>query len=151
MPVIRPARPADNACAKAIVRDSLQAFGIAAEFDRLDQAIGALGQADSGNLIELVAETQGRVCACLVIRDLGHGIGKLSGFHAAPSSRGQGTGKALLTQAIAEARLHGLSRLKLDTCAGMHAAIGLYESLGWRRDADPPPEAGADLSYVLTL
>lgn len=151
MPVIRPALPTDNARTRDIVRHSLQAFDIDAEFDRLDRAIGELGCEGSSNAIELVAEWQGQVCACLAIRDLGHGIGKLSGFHTDASYRGRGIGKAMLVHAIAEARQYGLSQLKLDTCTDMHTAIHLYESLGWRRDADPPPKAGADLGYVLML
>lgn len=151
MMLIRHAIPADNARARDIVRHSLQAFAIEAEFEGLDRAIGAIGREDSPNAIELVAEWRQQVCACLAIQDLGHGCGKLSGFHADAACRGHGIGRALLSRAIDEARQHGLSRLTLDTCAGMHAAIRLYQSLGWQRIADPSPDAGADRSYVLTL
>ena len=151
MTLVRPAHPADNAAARALVRRSLGDFGIAAEFDGLDHAIGAFGRSDSPNAIELAAQCDGVFVACLAIQANGEGGAKLFGFHVAPEMRGRGVGRALLEAAIARARAQGFAALKLDTWGSMAAAVNLYESLGWRRVADPTPESGADRSYSLAL
>jgi ribosomal protein S18 acetylase RimI-like enzyme len=52
-----------------------------------------------------------------------------------PAFRGQGVGRALATAIIAEARQMGYPAMRLDTVPAMAAAIGLYESLGFRRNA----------------
>ena len=51
---IRKALPTDNSGARAVVQKSLASFGLIADFDTLDAAIGALGQASTPNEIELV-------------------------------------------------------------------------------------------------
>lgn len=65
---IRKSTPSDNGAAKDLVRISLAIFGIEADFDNLDKAIGLLGTIDSENSIELVAVLDGVVVGCLAIQ-----------------------------------------------------------------------------------
>jgi GNAT superfamily N-acetyltransferase len=51
-------------------------------------------------------------------------------------ARGIGTGRALATAVIEEARPIGYRVMRLDTVPWMTAAITLYESLGFR-DVEP--------------
>ncbi len=148
---IRRARPADNADARIVVRESLASFGVVANFETLDAAIGVIGQSDSPNEIELVAEMAGKVAGCLVIQRRAGASAKLFGFHVDAGMQGRGLGRALLAEGIAEAARRNFTELQLETCAGMRAAIHLYESFGWKRGADPLPGSGGDRFYSLAL
>ncbi|MTV36757.1 GNAT family N-acetyltransferase [Duganella radicis] len=148
---IRKALLTDNDHVRTVVRKSLASFGLIADFESLDAAIGAIGRADSPNDIELVAEVDGRLGGCLVIQRRQGTSAKLFGFHVDAGMQGRGVGRALLTEGIAEARRNNFTRLDLETCGDMHAAIHLYESFGWKRGPDPLPESGADRFYSLAL
>ncbi|TPG60786.1 GNAT family N-acetyltransferase [Ewingella americana] len=148
---IRKALPTDNSGAKAVVQKSLASFGLIADFDNLDAAIGALGQANTPNAIELVAEVDGKLVGCLAIQSMEGAIAKLFGFHVDASMQGQGIGRTLLGEGIAQAVIHNFTQLELDTWGDMGAAVHLYESLGWVRGPDPLPESGADRFYCLAL
>ena len=146
---IRKATPADNQLAREIVALSLKDFGLAAEFDGLDLAIGSIGTEHSMNTIELLATWNGKPCACLAIQTIDACTAKLFGFHVAHAYRGKGIGKSLLKAAMQEAKQFGFTRLQLDTWGNMHTAIAVYTSLGWQRDSDPSPESGANRSYFI--
>lgn len=148
---IRKALPIDNSGAKAVVQKSLATFGLIADFDTLDAAIGALGKANTPNEIELVAEVDGKLVGCLAIQRMEGTVAKLFGFHVDASMQGQGIGRTLLSEGIAQAIIHNFTQLELETWGDMAAAVHLYESLGWVRGPDPLPESGADRSYCLTL
>lgn len=148
---IRKAKPTDNQPAREIVENSFKDFALEVEFDGLDFAIGSIGTEHSTNKIELVATWDGEVCACLAIQSIDAHSAKLFGFHVDQAYRGKGVGKSLLLAALDEAKQLGFKRLHLDTWDNMQAAIGLYTSLGWQRDADPAPESGANRSYFLDL
>ena len=59
--------------------------------------------------------------------------GTISALFVAPWARGRGIGKKLVSELEREARELGLAVLNLDLRDTQHAAIGLYESLGYRR------------------
>jgi ribosomal protein S18 acetylase RimI-like enzyme len=148
---IRKASPSDNGAARDLVRISLAAFGIEADFDHLDRAIGLFGTFGTSNSIELVAVIDGALAGCVAIERLDRQSAKLFGFHVDATRQGRGVGRALLSAAIAEANALGISRLHLDTWDDMQAAVHLYESFGWERAEDPHPDSGANRSYVLAL
>ncbi|MFZ6720057.1 GNAT family N-acetyltransferase [Undibacterium sp. Ji49W] len=148
---IRRAVQQDNAQIRKIVAASLADFGISVEFSGLDVAIGVAGLPDSRNAIELVAELDGEVVGCLALEALSDGQAKLFGFHVSQACRGLGVGRALLTQAVTAARQAGFRVLHLDTWDSMGSAIRLYESMGWCAAENPPPESGANRSYLLQL
>lgn len=148
---IRKALPTDNSGAKAVVQKSLASFGLIADFDTLDAAIGALGLSNTTNEIELVAEVDGKLVGCLAIRRMEGAVAKLFGFHVDASMQGQGIGRTLLSEAITQAANHQFTQLELETWGNMVAAVHLYESMGWVRGPDPLPESGADRYYCLAL
>jgi ribosomal protein S18 acetylase RimI-like enzyme len=48
-----------------------------------------------------------------------------------PAARGRGLARAVVTALVADARRHGVETLTLDTRGNNHAAMALYESLGF--------------------
>ena len=50
-----------------------------------------------------------------------------------PAARGSGVGRAVLQALEADARAAAVENLVLDVRGNNHAAMALYESLGWRR------------------
>jgi GNAT superfamily N-acetyltransferase len=70
-----------------------------------------------------------------------------------PSARGQGVGRALMTECLERARRLGRTRMLLHTISFMSAAIGLHESLGFQRAPELDVEyAGVTvIAYLMEL
>ncbi|KQO75077.1 GNAT family N-acetyltransferase [Rhizobium sp. Leaf262] len=85
----------------------------------------------------LATSANGKPAGCVAIHKFGKpGDAELKRLFVAPSYRGLGLGKALVTTALAHAKQMGFSRLVLDTMPEMTAAIAAYEGLGFQR-VDP--------------
>ncbi|SAK44593.1 N-acetyltransferase GCN5 [Caballeronia catudaia] len=104
----------------------------------------------------LIAEHEGEPVGfmCLVEPDETGSV-LVDNLHALPGHRGLGTGSAMLDEAARWARSRGARQLHLSVLEQNAAAIGFYESRGWKfaaREADHM--AGIDLfalRYVLPL
>jgi ribosomal protein S18 acetylase RimI-like enzyme len=69
-----------------------------------------------------------------------------------PSHRGRGIGKALTNACIHAAREDGARCIGLHTSPIMEVALPMYLRMGFVKDADLPPIAGASYArYVLAL
>ncbi|SAK70984.1 N-acetyltransferase GCN5 [Caballeronia hypogeia] len=79
----------------------------------------------------------------------------IDNLHALPMGRGLGAGTAMLAEAARWARSRGAHQLHLLVLEQNTAAIGFYESRGWKREARLAEQmAGIDvfsLRYVLPL
>ena len=85
-----------------------------------------------------IAESTGAVVGTFGVRLDAEGC-YLRGMGVLPATRGLGAGRRLLEEAVAFAVGSGAGRTWLYTTAFLHAAIHLYESVGFERFDEGPP------------
>ncbi|SAK71045.1 N-acetyltransferase GCN5 [Caballeronia fortuita] len=101
----------------------------------------------SGAASVFIAEHAGQPVGfmCLVEPDEAGSV-LVDNLHALPGHRGLGTGTVMLDEAARWARARGARQLHLFVLEQNTAAIGFYESRGWRRAArEADHMAGIDL------
>jgi len=149
-PVIRRATPADGPIVRRFVFQALLDFGLEVEPDGHDLDVMSFGEPKEG-VLEFVAELDGCPVGSVIVTPRDDGSANLSKFYVDAECRGHGIGRPLLDYAVQAARAAGLRRLELDTRPMFHAAIHLYESMGWT-SMPPPATAGrCELYYTLEL
>ena len=80
----------------------------------------------------LLAQYQGGWAGCVGLRKLQGETCEMKRLYVRPQFRGQHIGEVLANKVIAEARLQGYRRMRLDTVAPvMKNAVGLYRQLGF--------------------
>ena len=93
---------------------------------------GRYGPERKGRLLLALDADEG-VAGCVALRDLGDGVCEMKRLFVRPRFQGRGVGKILTDKIIAEARVLGYERMRLDTIPSkMGRAIGVYRSLGFR-------------------
>ena len=79
----------------------------------------------------LVATVDGEVVGCGAVRRLDGTDAEIKRMYVTPSSRGRGTGRALLAALEGEARSLGATRLVLETGKRLFEAVALYKRAGF--------------------
>lgn len=149
MVVVRQLRPQEwpryRTLRLTALQDSPDAFASTWESSRArpdaDWAAFVAGaQASDGERL-LVAEVAGAFVGLLWCRRAPHdpALASLYQMWVAPTSRGQGVGRALLRDALDWARAAGVQRVGLDVTVADSAAWRLYLGLGFRPHAAPAP------------
>jgi len=88
----------------------------------------------SGRL--LLARVGDSPAGCIALRKLEAGICEMKRLYVRPSHRGRRLGRMLVERLIAEARMIGYERMRLDTIASkMQDAVVLYRTMGFREIA----------------
>jgi ribosomal protein S18 acetylase RimI-like enzyme len=98
-----------------------------------------------GGGLWLAVADSGEAAGCIALRRLESEVGEMKRLYVRPAHRGTGLGKGLARRVLEEAVALGFRHVRLDTTLEMVAAIGLYESLGFKPIAPyrPNPVAGA--------
>ncbi len=109
-------------------------LGLDLSFQNFDQELLDLPgtyASPSGGI--LLAVYQGVAVGCVALRGIDENICEMKRLYVRPHFRGKGIGGALALAIIDEARKIGYRRMRLDTLPSMKEAIGLYQSLGFKK------------------
>ena len=123
-----------------------RAEGVPELISALDRYLSSLYPPTSNHFLDLdqlsrpeirffVARRAGAPVACGALR-LADGYGEVKRMYVDPQARGGGLGRALLGAIEAQARLEGITLLRLETGIPQAEALSLYRSAGYR---DCPP------------
>lgn len=82
-----------------------------------------------------VTRCDGAAAGCGGVQLYGTEYAELKRMYVRPAFRGRGLGRSMLNHLAEYSRRHGATTLRLETGIHEDAAIGLYESFGFRRRA----------------
>jgi putative acetyltransferase len=119
-------------------------------FQSFDEELKSLPGAyapPSGRL--LLARYPDHVAGCIALRKLEAGICEMKRLYVRPADRGTGLGRILVERVIAEARIIGYERMRLDTIeSAMKDAIALYRRMGFEEIA---PYSAIPIEHALWM
>jgi pimeloyl-ACP methyl ester carboxylesterase/GNAT superfamily N-acetyltransferase len=84
----------------------------------------------------LVAYRDGQAVGCAGLKRIDRQTAEIKRIYVAPTARGAGVARALLTRLEQTARVIGYERVRLDTGARQQASVGLFSSSGYEPIAD---------------
>ena len=129
MPITIAVEPADSADARALIAE------LEAHLEPLYPAVSRHGYSVEKLLRERVAffliRQDGQPVGCGGVQLFGSEYAELKRMYVRPAFRGLGFAKQLLEHLAAYAQEHGLAILRLETGIHQHAAIKLYERMGF--------------------
>ena len=134
---------------RALFMEYAQGLGVSLCFQDFDAELASLPGAYApprGRL--LLAGAPGAAFGCIALRPLGDRAAEVKRMYVQPARRGEGWGRRLAVEIIAQARAAGYRELKLDTLAPLLAARALYAELGFRECAAYYPNPLPDVVYM---
>jgi putative acetyltransferase len=135
--LIRATLPEHIAQARALFLEYGSSLGFSLCFQSFDDEMknlpGAYGP-PSGIL--LLARCADHAAGCIALRKLEAGICEMKRLYVRPADRGRALGRMLVERLIADARMIGYERMRLDTVeSAMKDAVALYRRMGFREIA----------------
>jgi len=142
--------PAQIVQARELFLEYAQSLGFSLCFQNFDHELASLPgdyAPPDGRL--LLAECEGQLAGCVALHKLEAHICEMKRLYLRPQFRGKGRGRALAERIIAEARLTGYQRMRLDTVGPvMKDAVALYRKLGFTEVAPYRPNPMAGTLYM---
>ena len=125
--------PAQIAQARELFLEYADSLGFSLCFQSFDQELAALPgdyAPPDGRL--LIAEYRGQLAGCVALHKLEPEICEMKRLYLRPQLRGRGVGRAIAETVIAEARLIGYRKMRLDKVEPvMPNAVAMYRRLGF--------------------
>jgi len=131
---IKPAQfPNDLERVVAIFREYVTSPSVSLSFQDYEQEYASLpGKYASPEGRLLLVWQDGNVVGCAAFRKVDGEVCEMKRVYLTPAARGEGLGRRLIKCILAEARGAGYLRIFLDVIPEFEAALGIYESLGFR-------------------
>ena len=118
----------DLAVVRELITEYANSLGVDLSFQDLDHELATL---DEFYERILVARDDGQAAGCVALRRLDDSTCEMKRLYVRAAFRGRNLGRTLAEQIIDDARQRGYKRMRLDTLPTMHAAIPLYQALGF--------------------
>lgn len=140
--------------ARELFLEYAQSLGFSLCFQSFDQELAGLpGDYTPPDGRLLLAKYREQLAGCVALHKLEAGVCEMKRLYLRPQFRGRGLGRLMAEAVIAEARLTGCRKIRLDTVEPvMPNAVAMYRRLGFK-EIEPyraNPIAGA-LYFELTL
>lgn len=139
--------PAQVIQARELFLEYAQSLGFSLCFQNFDKELADLpGDYAPPHGRLLLAEYASQLAGCVALHKLDSNICEMKRLYLRPQFRGKGFGRVLANRIIAEARLIGYHRMRLDTVEPvMKDAVAMYRRLGFAEIAPycKNPIAGA--------
>lgn len=150
---IREATPADGDAIRAIVSETLAEFGFPVESDGVDSDLDdvPLGYQKLGGTFRVIVDDDGAVVGCGGLYPVAPKAVELRKMYFRPAIRGQGMGRKLLDDLIAEASRRNFGRIELETASNLTTAIALYQRAGFIETEGPKHSCRCDRTFALEL
>ena len=125
---------AQIAQARELFLEYAQSLGFSLCFQNFDEELAGLpGDYAPPKGCLLLAECEGQLAGCVALHALEPGVCEMKRLYLRPQFRGKGLGRAMAERVIAEARLIGYRRMRLDTVEPvMKDAVAMYRKLGFK-------------------
>lgn len=139
--------PAQIEQARELFLEYAQSLGFSLCFQSFDEELAGLpgDYAPPGGRL-LLAKYRDQPAGCVALHGLEPGVCEMKRLYLRPQFRGRGLGRGLAETVIAEARLIGYGKMRLDTVEPvMPNAVAMYRRLGFTEIEPyrPNPIAGA--------
>jgi putative acetyltransferase len=131
-------QPHDNAELARVIRNCFEEFDAVKPgtvyFDPTTDALYELFQTPDAHYIVAVDEQTNGIlggCGLYPTEGLLEGMIELVKFYLAPSARGKGVGKTLMSDCLKYAKAQGYNRVYLESLPELTIAVPMYERLGF--------------------
>src|SRR3954470_13000053 len=150
---IREATLADAEAIRAIVKETLAEFGFPVEASGIDADLSNVPHSyqSRGGVFRVVEDEDGAVVGCGGLYPAEGKTVELRKMYFRPAIRGQGLGRRLLDDLVAEARHRNYDRIELETASHLTTAIALYHRAGFVETSGPRHSCRCDLTFALDL
>jgi len=150
---IREATIADGDAIRAIVNETLAEFGFPVESDGIDSDLGDIPRSyqSLGGVFRVIEDDDGAIVGCGGLFPIEQTSVELRKMYFRPEIRGQGLGRRLLEDLVAEARRRHYQRIELETASNLTAAIALYQRAGFVETEGPKHSCRCDRTFALDL
>jgi putative acetyltransferase len=151
--IIREATGRDADAIRAIVGETLAEFGFPVESTGADADLDDVPRSyqDRGGAFRVIEDDAGVIVGCGGLYPIEQDIAELRKMYFRPTIRGQGLGRRLLDDLIAEARGRKFQRIELETASNLTAAIALYQRAGFVETKGPKHSCRCDRTFALEL